>query len=130
MAVLAGAAVARLRELNATLCLSNFKEMFGPYRRAEDVARYEVGLRRAGLPSDHPGQRIGDLCYAAGMSENDPHRKLPFHRIEGFGEALIAVLTGFLIWGFYGFPHVAIVAIGITAFACFAAYSWWPTSRP
>ncbi|MBR0697016.1 adenylate/guanylate cyclase domain-containing protein [Bradyrhizobium lablabi] len=43
-------AVARLRELNPTLCLSNFKEMLGPYRRAEDVARYEEGLRQAGLP--------------------------------------------------------------------------------
>jgi len=43
-------AVARLRELNPTLCLSNFKEMLGPYRRAEDIARYEEGLRQAGLP--------------------------------------------------------------------------------
>ena len=43
-------AVARLRELNPTLRLSNFEDVFGPYRRAEDVARYEEGLRRAGLP--------------------------------------------------------------------------------
>jgi hypothetical protein len=43
-------AVARLRELNPTLRLSNFKDVLGPYRRAEDVARYEEGLRQAGLP--------------------------------------------------------------------------------
>jgi hypothetical protein len=27
---------------------------------------------------------------------------------------------GFLIWGSYGFPHFAIVAIGIASFVCFA----------
>ncbi|MHC2626137.1 TolB-like protein/DNA-binding winged helix-turn-helix (wHTH) protein [Bradyrhizobium huanghuaihaiense] len=43
-------AVARLRELSPTLRLSNLKEVLGPYRRAEDVARYEEGLRQAGLP--------------------------------------------------------------------------------
>jgi TolB-like protein/class 3 adenylate cyclase len=43
-------AMARLRELNPTLRLSNLKDVLGPYRRAEDVARYEEGLRRAGLP--------------------------------------------------------------------------------
>jgi len=43
-------AVARLRQLNPVLRISNFKEVLGPYRRAEDVARYEDGLRRAGLP--------------------------------------------------------------------------------
>jgi len=43
-------AVARLRELSPTLRLSNLKDVLGPYRRAEDVARYEEGLRRAGLP--------------------------------------------------------------------------------
>ncbi|UWU94189.1 winged helix-turn-helix domain-containing tetratricopeptide repeat protein [Bradyrhizobium sp. CB1015] len=43
-------AVARLRELSPTLRLSNFKDVIGPYRRAEDVARYEEGLRKAGLP--------------------------------------------------------------------------------
>jgi len=42
-------AVARLRELNPTRH-SNFKDVLGPYRRAEDVARYEEGLRQAGLP--------------------------------------------------------------------------------
>ena len=43
-------AVARLRELNPTLRLSNLKDVLGPYRRAEDVARYEEGMRQAGLP--------------------------------------------------------------------------------
>jgi TolB-like protein/DNA-binding winged helix-turn-helix (wHTH) protein/tetratricopeptide (TPR) repeat protein len=43
-------AVARLRELSPTLRLSNLKDVLGPYRRAEDVARYEEGLRQAGLP--------------------------------------------------------------------------------
>jgi tetratricopeptide (TPR) repeat protein len=43
-------AVARLRELSPTLRLSNLKDVLGPYRRAEDIARYEEGLRQAGLP--------------------------------------------------------------------------------
>ena len=43
-------AVARLRELSPTLRLSNLKDAVGPYRRREDVARYEEGLRKAGLP--------------------------------------------------------------------------------
>ena len=43
-------AVAQLRQLNPTLRVSNLKEVLGPYRRAEDLARYEDGLRKAGLP--------------------------------------------------------------------------------
>jgi TolB-like protein/DNA-binding winged helix-turn-helix (wHTH) protein len=43
-------AVARLQELSPTLRLSNLKDVLGPYQRAEDVARYEEGLRQAGLP--------------------------------------------------------------------------------
>jgi len=43
-------AVARLRQLNPTLRVSTLKDVLGPYRRAEDVSRYEEGLRRAGLP--------------------------------------------------------------------------------
>ncbi|MGY8664246.1 winged helix-turn-helix domain-containing tetratricopeptide repeat protein [Bradyrhizobium sp. UFLA05-109] len=43
-------AVARLRELSPALRLSNLKDTLGPYQRAEDVARYEEGLRQAGLP--------------------------------------------------------------------------------
>jgi adenylate cyclase len=43
-------AMARLRQLNHTLRVSNLKDVLGPYRRAEDLARYEEGLRQAGLP--------------------------------------------------------------------------------
>jgi TolB-like protein/class 3 adenylate cyclase/tetratricopeptide (TPR) repeat protein len=43
-------AVARLRQLNPSVRVSNLKSVLGPYRRAEDLARYEEGLRRAGLP--------------------------------------------------------------------------------
>jgi adenylate cyclase len=42
--------VVRLQRLNPTLRVSTLKHVLGPYRRAEDVARYEEGLRRAGLP--------------------------------------------------------------------------------
>src|SRR6266566_707921 len=42
-------AVARLRQLNPALRVSTLKDVL-PYRRAEDLARYEEGLRRAGLP--------------------------------------------------------------------------------
>jgi TolB-like protein len=43
-------AVARLRLLNPTLRVSTLKDVLGPFRRAEDLSRYEEGLRRAGLP--------------------------------------------------------------------------------
>jgi TolB-like protein len=43
-------AVARLRQVNPALRVSNLKNVIGPYRRAEDISRYEEGLRRAGLP--------------------------------------------------------------------------------
>jgi tetratricopeptide (TPR) repeat protein len=43
-------AVARVRQLNPALRVSNLKDLLGPYRRAEDLARYGEGLRRAGLP--------------------------------------------------------------------------------
>jgi hypothetical protein len=42
--------VSRLQQLNPTLRVSNLKDVLGPYRRAEDLSRYEEGLRRAGLP--------------------------------------------------------------------------------
>ena len=43
-------AMARLRQLNPALRVSNLKDVLGPFRRAEDLSRYEEGLRRAGLP--------------------------------------------------------------------------------
>jgi TolB-like protein len=43
-------ALARLRELDPARRVSNLRDTMGPYRRPEDVARYEEGLRRAGLP--------------------------------------------------------------------------------
>jgi adenylate cyclase len=46
----ASQAVARLRQLNPKVRVSNFKDFLGPYRRAQDLSRYEEGLRRAGLP--------------------------------------------------------------------------------
>jgi TolB-like protein/class 3 adenylate cyclase/tetratricopeptide (TPR) repeat protein len=41
---------ARLHQVNPMLRVSTLKEVLGPYRRAEDLARYQEGLRRAGLP--------------------------------------------------------------------------------
>jgi TolB-like protein/class 3 adenylate cyclase len=43
-------AVARLRQLNPAQRVSTLKEVQGPYRRPEDLSRYEEGLRKAGLP--------------------------------------------------------------------------------
>ena len=43
-------AVARLLQLNPALRVSNLKDVLSPYRRAEDLSRYEEGLRKAGLP--------------------------------------------------------------------------------
>jgi adenylate cyclase len=43
-------AMTRLRQLNPALRLSNLRNLLSPYRRAEDLLRYEEGLRKAGLP--------------------------------------------------------------------------------
>jgi TolB-like protein/Tfp pilus assembly protein PilF len=43
-------AVARLQQLIPTLRVSTLKDMVGPYRREEDLSRFEEGLRKAGLP--------------------------------------------------------------------------------
>ena len=43
-------ALARLRQLDPALRVSNLGVTLGPYRRPEDIARYEEGLRKAGLP--------------------------------------------------------------------------------
>ncbi|WP_247833510.1 adenylate/guanylate cyclase domain-containing protein [Bradyrhizobium sp. 200] len=43
-------AMARLRQLNPVLRVSTLKDVLPPYRRAEDLSRYEEGLRQAGLP--------------------------------------------------------------------------------
>jgi TolB-like protein/tetratricopeptide (TPR) repeat protein len=43
-------AMARLRQLNPALRVSNLKDVLSPFRRAEDLARYGEGLRQAGLP--------------------------------------------------------------------------------
>jgi TolB-like protein len=43
-------AVARLRLLNPALRVSTLKDVLGPFRRTEDLSRYEEGLRKAGLP--------------------------------------------------------------------------------
>jgi TolB-like protein/class 3 adenylate cyclase len=43
-------ALARLRQLDPVLRVSNLRDRMGPYRRPEDVARCEEGLRKAGLP--------------------------------------------------------------------------------
>jgi TolB-like protein len=42
-------ATARLRQLHPALRVSTLKDLVGPWR-AEDLARYEEGLRQAGLP--------------------------------------------------------------------------------
>src|SRR5258705_5689537 len=43
-------AMAPLRQLNPALRGSPLQHVVGPYRRAEDLARYQEGLRQAGLP--------------------------------------------------------------------------------
>jgi hypothetical protein len=42
-------AMARLRQIDPTLRVSDMKHLF-LCRRPEDLARYEEGLRKAGLP--------------------------------------------------------------------------------
>ena len=45
-------ALARLRHLDPALRVSNLRDRLGPFRRPEDIARYEEGLRKAGLPEE------------------------------------------------------------------------------
>jgi len=45
-------ALARLRQLDPALRVSNLRDRLGPFRRPEDIARYEEGLRIAGLPEE------------------------------------------------------------------------------
>ena len=42
--------LARLRKLHPLLRVSNLRDVMGPYRQQQDFAKYEEGLRRAGLP--------------------------------------------------------------------------------
>jgi len=46
----ARAAVARLLQIDPSRCITNLKDVLGPYRRAQDVEKYKEGLRKAGLP--------------------------------------------------------------------------------
>jgi adenylate cyclase len=46
----AQAACARLQELEPQLRVGNFRDVIAPYRRPADFARWEEGLRKAGLP--------------------------------------------------------------------------------
>jgi tetratricopeptide (TPR) repeat protein len=46
----ANEAVARLRQINPELRIANLRGVLGPYRRPEDFAKYEEGMRKAGLP--------------------------------------------------------------------------------
>jgi hypothetical protein len=41
--------IARLRDLDPALRLANVKD-WAPFRRPEDLARFENGLQKAGLP--------------------------------------------------------------------------------
>ena len=43
-------AMARLREIDPDLRLSNLARVAPPFRRPEDLARFTEGLRKAGLP--------------------------------------------------------------------------------
>src|SRR5262249_49179243 len=50
---------------------SNLRDVLGPYRRPEDLARYAEGLRKAGLPerSARPwrqGNRIARVLFTTG----------------------------------------------------------------
>ena len=42
-------AMARLRQLDPSLRMSNLKDLF-PIRRSEDYVKWEAGMRKAGLP--------------------------------------------------------------------------------
>jgi tetratricopeptide (TPR) repeat protein len=70
-------AVARLRQVNPALRVSNLKNVIGPYRRAEDISRYEEGLRRAGLP-----ERPSRLGWSPALRSSFASRGTPGGRNE------------------------------------------------
>jgi len=43
-------AIARMRQLDPDLCISNLRDRLPTLRRPEDFARYVEGLRKAGVP--------------------------------------------------------------------------------
>jgi len=49
-------AVARLRQLNPALRVSDLKDVLSHYLRAEDLSRYEEDCGKPGCPNDHPSQ--------------------------------------------------------------------------
>jgi hypothetical protein len=48
----------------------------------------------------------------------------PFYKLDGFPEALLAVVMGVAVWGSYGFPHFTEVALGCIALGCIGAFMW------
>jgi hypothetical protein len=47
---------------------------------------------------------------------------MPFHKIDGFPEVVLAVVSGFIVWGSYGFPHPTEVAVGCIVLGCIGAF--------
>ena len=45
-------AIARLRQLNPALRVSNLKDQVGPHRRAEDLSRLKKDCGEPGCPND------------------------------------------------------------------------------
>jgi hypothetical protein len=56
-------------------------------------------------------------------------RRQPFYNLDGFPEALMAVVFGIIIWGSYGFPHFAKVMLGFVILGCFGAFMWMRSPR-
>jgi hypothetical protein len=57
------------------------------------------------------------------------HEKKPFHKIDGFHEAVMALVLGAVFWGSYGFPHFIEVALGCIVLGCISAFMWKKSLR-
>lgn len=64
-----------------------------------------------------------------GATTETKMQRKPFYNLDGFPEALMAVVFGVIVWGSYGFPHFAIVLIGFVALGCFGALMWMRSPR-
>ena len=88
-------AVARLRQVNPTLRVSNLKDVLGPYRHAEDPSRNtKKDCGEPGCPNDHrsygarPGGNVFDFRY---WHETDLPPRVRHVRCQRMNRLILAV---------------------------------------
>jgi hypothetical protein len=102
----------RLQQLNPSLRVSSLKDVLGPYRRAEDLLRYELGCDKPGCPTDHRRQVL-----ARGDEMIEQERRLPPLAPTGHADCIARcplsgyVNSGYAQWG--GLPGNVLLAFEV-----------------